>query len=277
LIVMMNRHVARLALVSVTALLALTACDMVRVYQSQIDKATRDLAAATTDSARAAAYADRGRGYSNKARLAFVRHQIGQAEYVRLFDLAMKDHDQAVALDSGNAEPYFARGLSHYDRAAWADQPVPEHATWFEAARADFSAAVAKNPRHNLAYDYLGLVDEQAGRFDEAIADYTHEMELDPKMGKARLADLYCNRGQIYLRDKNYDLATLDLEKAVSMGIRSDGCSCEPYNSLAYIYIDAQPQPGKGWDLVRRAAKSGHFIAPEYLVRLETSTGKSAH
>ena len=69
-----------------------------------------------------------------------------------------------------------------------------------------------------------------------------------------------------------YDLAAADLEKSVELAGAADGCSCEPYDSLAYLYIDATGQHDKGRDLLRRARGSGHRIAREYVERLERSS-----
>jgi tetratricopeptide (TPR) repeat protein len=130
------------------------------------------------------------------------------------------------------------------------------------------------DPRHSLAYDYLGLVDEQTDRIDEAIADYTHELALDPKLGRSRLAEVYCNRGQSHLREKRYEPAAADLEKSIELGGAADGCSCEPFNSLAFIYIDAEQRYDKGWELVHKARNSGQFVAPEYVERLKKGSGR---
>ena len=254
--------------------LAATGCDMVQVYQGQIDQATKAIEAATTDAARGAALADRGRAYSNKGRLSFVRHQVDRAEYVRLFALAVEDHDRAVALAPADAEVRFQRGLTHYDRAAQVQGVDPDPAAWFDAARLDFAAAVEREARHAGAWDYLGLVDEQTGRIDEAVADYTHVMELEPRLGRLRLAELHCTQGQAHMREQRFDVAAAELEKSVELSVIADGCSCEPYNSLAYVYIDATSQYDKAWDLVHRALASGHMIAPEYLERLVKATGR---
>jgi tetratricopeptide (TPR) repeat protein len=262
-------------LLCAAAALVLVACDMVDVYEGQIESASRAIEAAKTDASRASAYSDRGRGYSNKARLSLLRNRIEHDEYVRLFDLAMKDHDQAVALDPGNADTYFERGLSNYDRAALAGEAGVDHAPWFDAARKDFKAAIQKDHAHQGATDYLGLVDEQTGRFEDAIADYTREMQLDPKLGRSRLAELYCVRGQSRVQEKMYDLAVADLEKSVEYTTGSDGCSCEPYNTLAWIYIDLQKQYDKGWDLVHRARNSNQLIASEYVERLKQGSGRN--
>jgi tetratricopeptide (TPR) repeat protein len=264
----------RYTALGIALMLANSACDMVEVYQAQIDRGTRAIEAAASDAARAAAYADRGRAYSNKARLSMLRQRIDRDEYVRLFELAIRDHDRAVALASADANIYLQRGLTHYDRAAQVEGVDSDRTPWFDAARADFSTAVEKDPRQAMANDYLGLVDEQTGRIDEAIADYTRVMALDPRRGRSRLAELHCNRGQAHLQEKRFDLAAVELEKSVELAVAADGCSCEPFNALAYVYVDATGQYDKGWDLVRRARSSGHAIARDYVERLEKATGK---
>lgn len=242
---------------------------MVQIYQGEIDRASRIIEAAPTDAARAGAYAARGRAYSNKARLSMLRNSIDRDEYVRLFALAIADHDRAVGLASSDAQMYFQRGLTYYDRAAQVHDVDADGTRWFDAARADFSTAVRMDPSEAAAHDYLGLVNQQTDRMDEAISDYTHVMALDPRLGRSRLADLYCNRGQARLREKDYDRAAVEFEKSVEFAGAGDGCSCEPYDQLAYIYIDATGQYDKGWELVRRARGSGRAIAREYVERLE--------
>jgi tetratricopeptide (TPR) repeat protein len=244
-------------------------CDALYSYDTQIKKASHDIETAANDTQRAAAYAERGRGYSDKARLSLLRTLISHDEYRRLFSLSMKDHGQSIALDPGNAEMYFKRGLSHYDRAALANEAGADHGFWFDKARADFMNAIVRDPRHSMAYDYLGLVNEQTDRIEQAIVDYTHEMELNPKLGRSRLADVYCNRGRFFLEKKQYAAAVSDFEKSIEFGLTADGCSCEPYNPLAYIYIDVMRSYDKGWELVHRTQGIGNPIAPEYIERLK--------
>jgi tetratricopeptide (TPR) repeat protein len=244
-------------------------CDALDGYDAQIERATRDMLAAADDARRASAYAERGRGYSDKARLSLQRKLITPDEYRRLFDLAMQDHQQAIALDPGHADLYFKRGLSHYDRAAWAKEPDADQAPWFDAARTDFTAALARDPQHAMAYDYLGLVDEQTGRLEQAIVPYTQEMALNPSLGRLRLAELYCNRGRSLLERQQYQAAAADFERSIALAAPADGCSCEPYNPLAFLYVDAMQDDAKGWELMQRAQAAGVWIAPEYRDRLQ--------
>lgn len=86
-------------------------------YERDIGNSTRAIETARDDAQRAAGYAQRGRAYSEKARYSRSFKLIPADEYGRLFGLAVKDHDRAVALAPGSAEAYFSRGQTYYDRA----------------------------------------------------------------------------------------------------------------------------------------------------------------
>jgi tetratricopeptide (TPR) repeat protein len=56
---------------------------------------------------------------------------IANDEYERLFDLAIKDHNQAVALNPGNSEVYFNRAQAYYDRGFWDGVEEKGGEIWF--------------------------------------------------------------------------------------------------------------------------------------------------
>jgi len=132
----------------------------------------------------ATAYSKRGSPYAEKARYSRTLKLIAEDEYERLFELAMKDHGQAVALDQRSAEVYLNRGQSYYNRATLEDRKSAKR--WFDWAAADFETAIQKDARDYRAFDQLGLVHQQNGEPEKAIEDYTKEMALSP-LGKARL------------------------------------------------------------------------------------------
>jgi hypothetical protein len=107
----------------------------------------------------------------------------------------------------------------------------------------------------------LGLVHEQTGELDKAIGDYTREMALNP-LGRARLADAYCERGSFNHKEKKYDAA--------------DGCSCDPYNPLIALYDSVGRQYDKSWDIVHKAQRSRRWIMPESLERLKKDSGRNS-
>jgi len=238
-------------------------------YDRDIGSSTRAIETARDDAGRAAGYAQRGRAYSEKARYCRAFKLISADEYGRLFDLAVKDHDQAVALDPGSAEAYFTRGQTYYDRAALEDGKDARQ--WFDPAAADFQKAVERDGRHYLAWDMLGLVHEATGELDKAIGDYTREMALN-RLGRVRLADAYCARGSSH-RDKQYDAAIADYEKALALGAPTDGCSCDAYSPLVALYDDVS-RYDKAWEAVYKAHKAKAWIGPETLEKLKKDSGR---
>lgn len=71
--------------------------------EREIKDSTQAIEIARDDAQRAKAH------YSEKGRYSRLSKLISNDEYDRLFDLAMKDHNQAVALNPNDAEGYFNR------------------------------------------------------------------------------------------------------------------------------------------------------------------------
>jgi tetratricopeptide (TPR) repeat protein len=274
-----------LGLLCISLLLFLANCNRIArfwylsSYDRDISSATNAIESARDNAHRAEAYAKRGSAYSEKARYSRAFNLISADEYDRLFGLAIKDHDQAIALDP-SAEAYYTRGVTYYDRAAL-DAVVngnlvgsdADRKAWFDPATADFKKAVERDPRLYLAWDRLGLSHETTGELDQAISDYTQEMALNP-LGRTRLADGYCTRGSSNLTEKKYDAAIADYEKSIDIGATADGCSCDPYNSLLGFYA-VDRRYDQGWAVVYQARKSGKWIDPELLDRLKKESGRS--
>ncbi len=248
-------------------------------YERDIRSATRAIETARDDAHRAAAYTTRGDAYSEKARYSRAFNLISPDEYARLFGLAIKDHDQAIALDPANADAYYRRGQAYYDRAflevvvngtmvgSEADRKY-----WFAPAAADFRKATERNARHSRAWDSLGMSHENMGEFDEAISDYTQEMALD-RLGRSRLADAYCARGDADQKEKQVDAAIADYEKSIEAGANADGCSCDPYNSLIGLYRKDR-RYDQVWEVVHKALKAGKWIAPDLLAMVQKESGR---
>jgi tetratricopeptide (TPR) repeat protein len=259
-----------------TAVVLLCGCERMSrsLYLSGCDRdiqnSTRSIEGARDDVQRAAGYSQRGRDYSEKARYSRFFKLIPDDEYVRLFDLAMADHDRAIALDGRSAEGYFNRGRTYYDRATL-EMGGKDANRWFDRGAADFQQAVVRNSGHYMAWDMLGLIHSSTGELDDAIHDFAQEMALNPA-GKPRLADAYCTRGLSHFTAKRYDAAIADLEKAVETGTTADGCSCDPYNPLATLYDDAHRRD-KALEVVQKARKSRRWIAPELVEKLNKRSG----
>jgi lipoprotein NlpI len=236
-------------------------------YDDEIRRAGQAITAARENIQRSAAYANRGDAYAEKARYSRLMKLISDEEYSKLFDLAVQDYDQAIALDPDNAEIYYRRGNNYYSRAGLDMIYEPYTSVFLAPARSDFSRVVETNPRNATALDMLGLTDGSIGDWTQAIADFEQEAALKPTM-RFRVSDAYCNRGSRYPREK-YEQAISDLSQAIQIRSTSDPCECEPYNLLLAIYLNQTRDYDKAREVVALARRSGKWIAPEYLEQLK--------
>lgn len=241
-----------------------------------ISSGTRAIEKARGDAQLAEAYTQRARAYSEKARYGRAFKLISTEEYARLFALAIKDHDQAIALAPTNAEAYYNRGQTYYDRAVQEvvvngllTGDAASRMVWFAPAAADLKKATERDARHAMAWDGLGLVDETVGDLDQAIIDYGQEAALN-SLGKTRVADVYCLRAGTH---KNNDAVIADYEKSVELGATSDACACDPYNPLLRLY-EQDRRYDQVWEVVHKAWKNGKYIAPDLLAIVEKETGR---
>jgi tetratricopeptide (TPR) repeat protein len=249
---------------------------------SDIKEATQAIETARDDGQRAKAYSSRGTAYSEKARFSRISKLIPNEEYERLFDLAIKDHNQAVALDPNNAEMYFNRAQTNYDRGTldlvenkepWLVDPTTK--SWLDAAASDFEKAAENDPKNSLTLDRLGLTYEQAGEEDKAVRTYTQELALNP-LGKQRLADAYCFFGFRHQQQKEFAAAVAAYQKSTEFGLADDK-SC-PYDALGNgieIYTIETHEYDKAWKMVHQAQKVNRRIAPELIERLKKESERS--
>src|SRR5262245_37138211 len=122
--------------IRVSRYLYLSSCDR------DINKATKSIEAAKNGAKSAAGHADRGDGYAEKASYSRAFKLISSEEYERLFELDIKDHDQAILLDPDNAEMYFRRGRTLYFRGALDLMDGTKSKDFFVPAKVDFSKAI---------------------------------------------------------------------------------------------------------------------------------------
>ena len=248
----------------------------------EIQDATRALETARDDTQRAKAYSSRGSAYSEKARYSRVLKLITDEKYQRLFDLAIADHDQAVALNPASADVYFNRAQAYYDRGSgdliYDTNPYagkPRNNRWLNAAAADFEKSITIDPGNSLAFDRLGLAYESNGESDKAIRAYTQEMALDRHLGTLRLADAYCVIGYERQLQNDFHAAAEAYEKSTEFGTADDHtCPVEPFEAMVTIYTN-EILYDKAWEAVHRARKVGARISSEPIERLRKSSGRS--
>jgi len=240
---------------------------------AEVRKAEAELGAAKNDAQRVAAYAHLGDAVGEKSRYARAMKLISSDEYVKLFDIAIQDHTQSIALDSGNANLYYRRGRTYYFRAALDMMYNTKATTYLVPARADFVKAVALNPKNAETLDMLGLTDASLSNWNDAVHDFEQEVALDPKT-KFRLADAYCNRGLAYLQEKKFDLAEADLTQSINIRTyQPDPCECEPHGLLLAIYVNQTHEYDKARAVAAKARAAGIWVDPTYLEQLKAAKG----
>ena len=277
--------------VLLAGLITLAACGtaFLSARDRDIANSTQAIGTARDDAQRAKAFSSRGTAYSEKARYGRIMKVIPNDEYERWFALAIKDHNQALALDPASAEVYFNRAQTYYDRGALdlvestmrpANGTPPKNSdstkAWFDAAATDFEKAAEIDAKNSRAFDMLGLTYESNGDQDKAVQAYTRELALDRHLGRLRLADAYCNIGYRHDLQKDFAAAATAYLKSIEFGRADDKtCPVEPFAQLIAIYTTETPLYEKAWEIVHEAQKAGRRIAPELIERLKKDSGRA--
>ena len=81
-----------------------------------------------------------------------------------------------------------------------------------EANLASLTSVVERNPNDPQAYNTRGSVYGQAGRYEQALADFDKAISLDAKYAQA-----YANRGLVHRQTRKLDLALADYNKALAL------------------------------------------------------------
>lgn len=238
-------------------------------YDRAIRRAGDAIALAKTDSQRAAAYDAWGDAYIDKARYGRLEKLISPGEYSRLFELALQDYNEAIALAPDNADVYYRRGNAYSSRASL-DMIYAPTSDFLAPAKADFAKAVEMNPKNAGALDMLGMTEGDMGDWTAALAVFRQETALDPNF-RFRVSDAYCHRGSVYGGHKEYDLAVADLNQAIQMRTETDPCECEPYNPLLAVYLNTEHYD-KAREVVAQAQRSKKWIEPEFLKQLKEAS-----
>ena len=96
-----------------------------------------------------------------------------------------------------------------------------------DRAIADYTKAIAIDPKLAQAYNNRGVVYKKKGEVDRAIADYTKAIALNPN-----LAGAYYNRGYAYTKKGKVDRAIADYTKAIAL----DPDDAEAYYNRGVVY-----------------------------------------
>ncbi|MFA5199366.1 MAG: tetratricopeptide repeat protein [Candidatus Omnitrophota bacterium] len=82
----------------------------------------------------------------------------------------------------------------------------------YEQAIAEYTKAIRLNPKYSKAYGYRGIVYNIKGNFDQAISDFTKAIELSPGYVVA-----YADRGSAHNGKGEFDQAISDSTKAIEL------------------------------------------------------------
>ena len=77
---------------------------------------------------------------------------------------------------------------------------------------ASLTEVVTRNPRDPQAYNMRGSVLGQAGRYQEALADFNTAISLDPGFAQA-----FANRGLVNRQSGRFDQALADYNRAIAI------------------------------------------------------------
>jgi predicted O-linked N-acetylglucosamine transferase (SPINDLY family) len=143
-------------------------------------------------------------------------HLLGViADQMKNHQLAVDLIDQAIAINSSNADAYFNRGNALKELGR------------LEAAIASYDKAILLNPRYINAYGNRGIALQKLGRLPEAVASYDKAIGLAPDNAPA-----HYNRGLALQELGQYEAAIASYDKAIGFNPHDAGIYNNRGNAL---------------------------------------------
>ena len=115
-------------------------------------------------------------------------------------EAALEELNRAIDQDPANAEAYYARGHTYFDRGD------------LERAIQDWSKTIELSPYTAPPYISRGFAYFQRGAVEQALQDFNKAIELDPTIPVA-----YGNRAMAYLEAGKFAQAATDMETYLEM------------------------------------------------------------
>src|SRR5258708_38257939 len=113
------------------------------------------------------------------------------------------------------------------------DTARPTSSVAASSSIAALTETIKNNPNDPQAYNTRGLALAQAGKLEDALADFNKAIGLEPNDARA-----YANRGLIYRQTKRLDQAMADYERALAL----DANDAPAYVGRGLVY-KARKQP----------------------------------
>lgn len=196
------------------------------------------------------------RGVSRTERATFLSNRGAAHLNAGDFDLALRDLDRSLSLDSASAPARYNRGVVYFFQ--------DEH----ERAIADLSRALRLRPAHANSRLYRGRAHLALGQHADAIRDFTQGLNVDPEN-----ASLYRHRGDAYYARNDYNSAIADYSQALRLKPNDPVL----LNNRAYSYFKLKNYSGALSDVERAVAEDpGHASAWETRGEVLEALGRRA-
>ena len=134
----------------------------------------------------------------------------------------------------------------------------------YDEAIAEFSRVIDSDPRNAQAYYGRAQAYHKKQKLGKAIADYSKVIELDPKNAEANY-----NRGIAYYYRDELDLAIADWTRTIEIS----GEYAQAYQKRAFAYLKKQ-EYDKAWDDVAAVKKLGYGVDANFLEQLKGASGR---
>jgi tetratricopeptide (TPR) repeat protein len=137
----------------------------------------------------------------------------------------------------------------------------------YDIAIADFNEAIRLDPHQSRYYNARGKTRCLKSEYDQALADLNEAIRLDPKFPQA-----YCNRGSAWLGKKQYDKAIVDYNEA----LRLDPQDAMIYNNRGDTWNEKK-EYDKALSDCRQAIRLDPTLPPAYNNRGVAWDGKGEY
>ncbi len=140
------------------------------------------------------------------------------------FDVAQSQLNKYLPKFSKNANLHYAQGVLLVKRQASSDMEYREKSEeLLKRAQNEFNTALIINPRYYQAYNALGVIELNTGKWNKARQYFGRALEVDPNYATA-----IDNLGTVDYLQGNHDLAQKRFMKAISLN---------PNSSTAYFHL----------------------------------------
>lgn len=194
-------------------------------------------------------------------------------------DKALADFERAIAADHDSPLPYAELAEAQYYKYSWTGGK-----SWLDRTRESLRQAEIRSPDLAQAHYVTGILKENIGQPDQAIAEYLRVIELESHNG-----DAYRHLGLAYEQNHQADQALVALHKAVEV----DPQYYKNHRDLAYFYYKrasyeeavkhlqaavalAPKEPLIHFSLGSNLMSLGRFDAAEHEFRTSLQLGETA-